>query len=232
MDVMGFDPALSVEAAWRLPSEVQRMENVQSLVSRSDFISLHLPVLDSTRGLVNAEMLSHFKRGSCLLNFAREEIVSTEAVVAALDSGQLSRYVADFPNPLLLGRDDALLMPHIGASTVEAEENCAVMAANQLRAFLEHGNIRHSVNFPAIELERTTEYRITIANRNEPGMLSHILTLIGGDDLNVADLLNKSVGDIAYNIIDLDELPQQMLLGKISGLEGVINLRLIEGEPA
>ena len=232
MDVMGFDPALSVEAAWRLPSEVQRMENVQSLVSRSDFISLHLPVLDSTRGLVNAEMLSHFKRGSCLLNFAREEIVSTEAVVAALDTGQLSRYVADFPNPLLLGRDDALLMPHIGASTVEAEENCAVMAANQLRAFLEHGNIRHSVNFPAIELERTTEYRITIANRNEPGMLSHILTLIGGDDLNVADLLNKSVGDIAYNIIDLDELPQQMLLGKISGLEGVINLRLIEGEPA
>ena len=231
MDVVGFDPALSVEAAWRLPSEVQRMENVQSLVNRSDFISLHLPVLDSTRGLVNAEMLGHFKSGSCLLNFAREEIVSTEAVVGALDSGLLSRYVADFPNPLLLGRDDALLMPHIGASTAEAEENCAVMAANQLRGFLEHGNIRNSVNFPAIELERTTEYRITISNRNEPGMLSHILTLIGDDGLNVADLLNKSVGDIAYNIIDLDELPPQAVLDKISGLEGVINLRLIEGEP-
>ena len=231
MDVVGFDPALSVEAAWRLPSEVQRMENVQSLVGRSDFISLHLPVLDSTRGLVNAEMLSHFKKGSCLLNFAREEIVSTEAVVEALDSGRLRRYVADFPSPLLLGRSDALLMPHIGASTAEAEENCAVMAANQLRAFLEQGNIRNSVNFPAIELERTTEYRITIANRNEPGMLSHILTLIGDDGLNVADLLNKSVGDIAYNIIDLDELPQQALLDKINGLEGVINLRLIEGAP-
>ena len=231
MDVVGFDPALSVEAAWRLPSEVQRMENVQSLVGRSDFVSLHLPVLDSTRGLVNAEMLSHFKKGSCLLNFAREEIVSTEAVVEALDSGRLRRYVADFPSPLLLGRSDALLMPHIGASTAEAEENCAVMAANQLRAFLEHGNIRNSVNFPAIELERTTEYRITIANRNEPGMLSHILTLIGDDGLNVADLLNKSVGDIAYNIIDLDELPQQALLDKINGLEGVINLRLIEGAP-
>jgi len=122
-------------------------------------------------------------------------------------------------------------MPHIGASTAEAEENCAVMAANQLRAFLEHGNIRNSVNFPAIELERTTEYRITIANRNEPGMLSHILTLIGDDGLNVADLLNKSVGDIAYNIIDLDELPQQALLDQINGLEGVINLRLIEGAP-
>ena len=229
MDVVGFDPALSVEAAWRLPSDVQRMENVQSLVGRSDFVSLHLPVLDSTRGLINAEMLGYFKKGSCLLNFAREEIVSTEAVVEALDAGRLRRYVADFPNPLLLGRTDALLMPHIGASTAEAEENCAVMAANQLRAFLDHGNIRNSVNFPAIELERTTEYRITIANRNEPGMLSHILTLIGDEGLNVADLLNKSVGDIAYNIIDLDEVPQQTLLDKIANLEGVVNLRLIEG---
>ncbi len=227
MDVVGFDPALSVEAAWRLPSEVQRMDNVQSLVSRSDFVSLHLPVLESTRGLVNGEMLNNFKKGSCLLNFAREEVVSTEAVVAALDNGQLGRYVADFPSPVLLGRNDALLMPHIGASTAEAEENCAVMAANQLRAFLEHGNIRNSVNFPAIELERTTEFRITIANRNEPGMLSDILTLIGEDGLNVADLLNKSVGNIAYNIIDLDETPQQMLLEKIIGLEGVVNMRLI-----
>jgi D-3-phosphoglycerate dehydrogenase len=226
---VGFDPALSVEAAWRLPSEVQRMENVQSLFSRSDFVSLHLPVLDSTRGLVNEEMLTHFKTGSCLLNFAREEIVDTEAVVAALDNGQLRCYVADFPNPLLLGRTDTLLMPHIGASTAEAEENCAIMAANQLKAFLEHGNIRNSVNFPAIELERTTDYRITIANRNEPGMLSHILTLIGDAGLNVADLLNKSVGDIAYNIVDLDGVPQEGLLNQIRTLEGVINLRLIEG---
>jgi D-3-phosphoglycerate dehydrogenase len=231
MDVLGFDPALSVEAAWRLPSDVQRMENVQSLVSGSDFVSLHLPVLDSTRGLVNAELLGHVKQGGCLLNFAREEIVSIEAVVAALGSGQLRRYVTDFPHPQLLGRQDALLMPHIGASTAEAEENCAVMAANQLRAFLEHGNIRNSVNFPAIELDRTTDYRITIANRNEPGTLSHILTLIGDAGLNVADLLNKSVGDIAYNIIDLDEVPLQTLLEEIRGLEGVINLRLIEGAP-
>jgi D-3-phosphoglycerate dehydrogenase len=231
MEVVGFDPALSVEAAWRLPSEVQRMENVQSLFSRSDFVSLHLPVLDSTRGLVNEEMLTHFKKGSCLLNFAREEIVLTEAVAAALDNGQLRCYVADFPNPMLLGRTDTLLMPHIGASTAEAEENCAIMAANQLKAFLEHGNIRNSVNFPAIELERTTDYRITIANRNEPGMLSHVLTLIGDEGLNVADLLNKSFGDVAYNIIDLDEVPQEGLLSKIRTVEGVINLRLIEGTP-
>ncbi len=232
MDVVGFDPALSVEAAWRLPSDVQRMENVQSLVSRSDFVSLHLPVLDSTRGLVNEDLLSQFKQGSCLLNFARDEIVSIDAVVSALNGRQLRRYVTDFPHPQLLGRQDTLLMPHIGASTAEAEENCAVMAASQLKAFLKHGNIRNSVNFPAIELDRTTDYRITIANRNEPGTLSHILTLIGDDGLNVADLLNKSVGDIAYNIVDLDELPQQALLDKIVGLEGVINLRLIEGEPA
>ena len=232
MDVVGFDPALSVEAAWRLPSDVQRMENVQSLVSRSDFVSLHLPVLDSTRGLVNEDLLKQFKQGSCLLNFARDEIVSIDAVVSALNGRQLRRYVTDFPHPQLLGRQDTILMPHIGASTAEAEENCAVMAANQLKAFLKYGNIRNSVNFPAIELDRTTDYRITIANRNEPGTLSHILTLIGDDGLNVADLLNKSVGDIAYNIVDLDELPQQALLDKIVGLEGVINLRLIEGEPA
>ena len=229
MDVVGFDPALSVEAAWRLPGEVRRMKDVQTLLGRSDFISLHLPVLDSTRGLINADMLKHFRPGSCLVNFAREEIVVTEDLVDALNSGTLNRYVADFPNPLLLGRDDAILMPHIGASTAEAEENCAVMAADQLKGFLEHGNIRNSVNFPTIELERTTDFRITISNQNAPGMLSHILTLIGEDGLNVADLLNKSVGNTAYNIIDLDGVPKDTLLAQIRGLDGVLNLRVIGG---
>ena len=229
MDVVGFDPALSVEAAWRLPSEVRRMKDVQTLLGRSDFISLHLPVLDSTRGLINADMLKHFRPGSCLVNFAREEIVVTEDLVEALTSGTLSRYVADFPSPLLLGRDDTILMPHIGASTAEAEENCAVMAADQLKGFLEHGNIRNSVNFPTIELERTTDFRITLSNQNEPGMLSHILTLIGEDGLNVAELLNKSVGNIAYNIIDLDGVPKDTLLAQIRSLNGVLNLRVIGG---
>ena len=229
MDVVGFDPALSVEAAWRLPSEVRRMKDVQTLLGRSDFVSLHLPVLDSTRGLINADMLKHFRPGSCLVNFAREEIVVTEDLVEALNSGTLSRYVADFPSPLLLGRDDTILMPHIGASTAEAEENCAVMAADQLKGFLEHGNIRNSVNFPTIELERTTDFRITLSNHNEPGMLSHILTLIGEDGLNVADLLNKSFGNIAYNIIDLDGVPKDTLLAQIRSLNGVLNLRVIGG---
>ena len=230
MVVVGFDPALSVEAAWRLPSEVQRMENVQSLFSRSDFVSLHLPVLDSTRGLVNEEMLTHFKTGSCLLNFAREEIVDTQAVVAALDNGQLRCYVADFPNPLLLGRSDTLLMPHIGASTAEAEENCAIMAADQIKAFLDHGNIKNAVNFPAIELERTTDSRLTVTNRNAPGTLSHILNVLGDANLNVADLLNKSRGDIAYNLIDLNTAPSAQVLDQICAVEGVINVRYL-GKP-
>ncbi len=228
MQVVGYDPALSVEAAWRLPSDVKKMENIQSLIGISDFVSLHLPMLESTRGLINSNTLAHFRRGSCLLNFAREEIVSTEAVVEALESGTLDRYVSDFPNPLLLKRDDVLLMPHIGASTAEAEENCAVMAANQLKGFLECGNIKNSVNFPEIELERTTNFRITITNRNEPGTLSNILTLIGEGGINVVDLLNKSRGDIAYNIIDLDAFPDTMLLEQIRSLSGVLNLRIID----
>ena len=228
MQVVGYDPALSVEAAWRLPSDVKKMENIQSLIGLSDFVSLHLPMLESTRGLINSNTLAHFRRGSCLLNFAREEIVSTEAVVEALESGTLDRYVSDFPTPLLLKRDDVLLMPHIGASTAEAEENCAVMAANQLKGFLERGNIKNSVNFPEIELERTTNFRITITNRNEPGTLSNILTLIGEGGINVVDLLNKSRGDIAYNIIDLDAFPNTMLLEQIRSLSGVLNLRIID----
>ena len=228
MDVVGYDPALSVEAAWRLPSEVRRMENMQALFAKSDYISLHIPVLDSTRGLINAENLALFKEGACLLNFAREQIVDTDAVVAALDGGKLRAYVTDFPHPLLKGRKDTILMPHIGASTEEAEENCAVMAADQIRAFLEHGNIRNSVNFPAIELERTLGSRIAITNKNAPGMLSHILTLLGDAGINVIDLLNKSRGDIAYNLIDLEVEPSDALMAQLRSVEGVINVRQIE----
>ncbi len=152
MNVAGYDPALSVDAAWRLSSEVQKVDNITSLVSRSDFITLHLPVLDSTRNLVNSELLSHLKPGAVLLNFAREEIVDTTAVVNALESNQLAKYIADFPTPNLIGVAGAVLMPHIGASTDEAEENCAVMAATQLKDFLEHGNIKNSVNFPHYSL--------------------------------------------------------------------------------
>jgi len=227
MEVLGFDPALSVEAAWRLPSEVKRMDNVTTLFSRADYITLHLPVLESTRHLINGENVAYFRKNACLLNFAREEIVDVEAVVAALETGKLRRYVTDFPHPRLLGRTDVLLMPHIGASTEEAEENCAVMAADQLRSFLEHGNIRNSVNFPTLELERTHGCRVAITNRNIPGMLSNILSLLADSGINVVDMLNKSRENIAYNLIDIEGVPATDVLESISAIEGVINVRLI-----
>ena len=227
MEVLGFDPALSVEAAWRLPSEVKRMDNITTLFSRADFISLHLPVLESTRNLINGENIAYFRKNACLLNFAREEIVDVDAVVAALEAGKLRRYVTDFPHPRLVGRPDVLLMPHIGASTEEAEENCAVMAADQLKSFLEHGNIRNSVNFPTLELERTHGCRVAITNRNIPGMLSNILSLLANSGINVVDMLNKSRENIAYNLIDIEGVPAPDMLESISAIEGVINVRLI-----
>ena len=230
MDVVGYDPAISIEAAWRLPSSVRKMDNMQSLFSQSDYVSLHIPVLESTRGIINADTLSYFKKDASLLNFAREQIVDTPAVVNALESNALRTYVTDFPHPLLRNREDTILMPHIGASTAEAEENCAIMAADQIKAFLDHGNIKNAVNFPAIELERTTDSRLTVTNRNAPGTLSHILNVLGDADLNVADLLNKSRGDIAYNLIDLNTAPHADVLDKIRSVEGVINVRHL-GKP-
>ena len=229
MEVVGYDPAISIEAAWRLPSSVKKMDNMQALFSRSDYVSLHIPVLDSTRGLINADTLGHFKPGACLLNFAREQIVDTASVVDALNKGQLRKYVTDFPAPALVGRRDTLLMPHIGASTQEAEENCAVMAADQIKAFLDHGNIKNSVNFPAIELERNSNTRLAITNENAPGALSHILNVLSDAEVNVVDLLNKSRGDIAYNLIDVNASPTSDLLGQLRALPGVINVRLLSG---
>ena len=229
MEVVGYDPAISIEAAWRLPSSVKKMDNMQALFSRSDYVSLHIPVLDSTRGLINADTLGHFKPGACLLNFAREQIVDTASVVDALNKGQLRKYVTDFPAPALVGRRDTLLMPHIGASTQEAEENCAVMAADQIKAFLDHGNIKNSVNFPAIELEPNSNTRLAITNENAPGALSHILNVLSDAKVNVVDLLNKSRGDIAYNLIDVNASPTSDLLGQLRALPGVINVRLLSG---
>ena len=208
MKVQGYDPALSVEAAWRLPSKVRRKENIASLVASSDFISLHLPVLDSTRDLINAEVFASMKDDTCLLNFARDEIVDSKALLEALESGKLGKYVSDFPRPDLLGREDVISMPHIGASTNEAEENCAIMAADQLIDFLENGNIKNSVNFPASFLDRTEDAgsctRLAICNRNVPKMLGQILSVLADQNINVKDMLNKSRDDIAYNLIDLE----------------------------
>ena len=227
MHVLGYDPAISVEAAWRLSHRVQRVENLHSLVSRVDFISLHLPVLDSTRGLVNTELLKLMRPGTCLLNFAREEIVDNHAVLHALEHNQLGKYITDFPTLALLKNSNVIPMPHIGASTEEAEENCAVMAADQLKDFLVHGNIRNSVNFPAVILERTAGYRLAIANRNVPKMLGQILSVIADNNSNVIDMINKSRDDIAYNLIDIAVKPDEAMLDKIRAIDGIVSVRLI-----
>ena len=227
MEVVGYDPALSVEAAWRLSSQVQKADALAALFARCDFISLHLPVLDSTRGLINAELLRGVKPGTCLLNFARQEIVDNHAVCESLDKGGLRAYIADFPAPELIGRDDVILMPHIGASTDEAEENCAIMAANQLRDFLENGNIRNSVNFPHLQLDRVSGVRLSIANENVPRILGSVLAILADDNINVIDMLNKSRDEVAYNLIDVASEPSEAVLTKMRALDGVINLRLI-----
>ena len=231
MQVQGYDPALSVEAAWRLPSKVRRKENIASLVASSDFISLHLPVLDSTRDLINSEVFASMKDGTCLLNFARDEIVDSKALLEALESGKLGKYVSDFPRPELMGREDVISMPHIGASTSEAEENCAIMAADQLMDFLENGNIKNSVNFPAAFLERSADAgsctRLAICNRNVPKMLGQILSVLADQNINVIDMLNKSRSDVAYNLIDLEARPSEEALAAISEIEDVIKVTLL-----
>ena len=228
MNVVGYDPALSVDAAWRIPAEVERMQNLPSLFAKADYVTLHVPLLPATEGLINEENLRAFKPGSVLLNFARQPIVDATALAAALESGQVARYVADFPVPGLLEHDRVLLTPHLGASTEEAEENCAFMAADQLRRFLESGSIVNSVNFPAVVSEAYEGYRLAVSNENVPGMLGQMTAVLAERNINVIDLVNKSRDGIAYNLIDLSEAPDQGLIDAIAQIESVINVRVID----
>jgi D-3-phosphoglycerate dehydrogenase len=227
MRVAGFDPALSVEAAWRLSSRVQKVDSMEALLKVSDFVSLHVPAIEATHHMINAETLRRFKPGAKLLNFAREEVVDVDAVVAALDEVRLATYITDFPVPALLGRKDTLLFPHIGASTAEAEENCSVMAAEQLMDFLENGNIINSVNYPQTRMARDGGYRITFANENVPRVLGTILSVLADRDINVIDMVNKSMGDMAYNIIDIETEPTDDVIDAISSAEGVMHVRVV-----
>ena len=230
MNVVGYDPALSVEAAWRLSSKVEKMENLQMLFSRADIITLHVPALDATRGMIDSEALSQFRDGAVLLNFAREEIVDKEAISEALDSEKISQYISDFPTPGLIGKRGVVSTPHLGASTEEAEENCAIMVADQVKDFLENGNIKNSVNFPALSLERTTGcYRIAMANKNVPRILGSVLSILADRNINVVDMLNKSREDVAYNLIDIQAEPSDDLLEEILAIDGVINARVFPG---
>lgn len=227
MKVAGFDPVISVESAWRLSSQVEKMDSLEALVGISDYLSLHLPAIRQTRGLINAEIIGRCKPGMRLLNFARDEIVDLPAVINALDSGKLAAYISDFPHPDLLGRKNALLLPHIGASTREAEENCAVMAVNQMRDFLEDGNIRNSVNYPDTSMARTSGYRITFCNENVPKVLGQVLTVLADHNINVIDMVNLSRGDFAYSIIDVENQPGPGVMTAINNSEHVIRARLL-----
>ena len=228
MKVLGYDPALSIDAAWRLSNAVQRMENLPTLMARSDYVSLHVPALEATRHMINADTLKHTRPGTVLLNFARESIVEPAAVQQALAAGRLGRYVCDFPEPGFAADDKIIAMPHIGASTEESEENCAVMAAEQIIDFLEHGQIANSVNYPALKMDRTPgSTRITFANDNVAGVLGHVLSVLAEAKVNVLDMSNRSRDALAYNIIDVESAPADAVIDAIRGVEHVIRVRVV-----
>ncbi len=231
MTVVGFDPALSIDAAWRLSNEVTRMENLQALLLRADYISLHVPAMDATRHLINDEALALIKPGAVLLNFARETIVDSHAVERSLSKGKLGKYVCDFPEPMLLNHAKVIAMPHIGASTEESEENCAVMAANQLMDYLESGNITNSVNFPSVNMPRKPSSsgtsRITFSNGNTSGVLGHVLSVLADKKVNVIDMMNKSRGSLAFNIIDVESQPGADVVAAIEAVAHVIRVRVL-----
>ncbi len=231
MNVLGHDPKLSVDGAWRLPNQVRKVENLSALLGNADFITLHLPAIEATIGLIDDDMMGAIKPGAVLLNFSRDEIVNPTAVVAGLDAGRLRKYVSDFPRHELIGRDDVILMPHIGASTDEAEDNCAIMAAEQLKDFLENGNIRNSVNFPALSLDRVPDApagtRLAVTNRNVPGMLGQVMSLLADQNINVLDMINKSRDDIAYNLIDVETRPSDSVIQAIAGTGNIVKVSLL-----
>ncbi len=228
MNVVGYDPLISVQSAWQLSSEVEQAVSIDHLFSRCDAVSVHVPLMDATRGLVSAERIRMMPQGGVIVNLARGGICDDEAVLAALDDGHLHRYVIDFPTAALLGHDKVISFPHLGASTAEAEENCAIMVADQVRDYLEDGTVRNSVNFPEAVMPRNGGKRITIANANVPNMVGQISTILANAGLNIADLLNKSRGEIAYTIIDVDGDVTQETLDAIRGIDGVLSLRSLE----
>ena len=228
MKVLGYDPTITVRAAWALESDVEQALSVDDLVTRSDFITFHVPLTDATQNMINADRLKLMKRHSILLNFARNGIIDDEDVVAALDSGHLYAYVCDFPSNLLKRHPRVITLPHLGASTTEAEENCAVMVADQLRDWLENGNVSNSVNFPEIALPRTEDgFRIAVVNSNVPNMLGQVSTDLAAANLNIIDMLNKSRGEIAVTLIDVDRAPSDQAIQRITEIDGVLSVRCL-----
>jgi D-3-phosphoglycerate dehydrogenase len=227
MKVIGFDPEITVDAAWRLPSAVRKANSIEELLRQSDFVSLHVPLVAATRGLIGAQRLAVMRPGAVLLNFARDAIVEDAAVVEALRAGRLKMYLCDFPAPLLAGVPGVVALPHLGASTAEAEENCAVMVVEQVRDFLENGNIVNAVNFPSVEMARESDYRICVANANVPNMLGQISTEVARAGLNIHNMVNRSRGDMAYTLVDVDSPVEQPVIDAIGAIYGVLSVRYV-----
>jgi D-3-phosphoglycerate dehydrogenase len=227
MRVFGFDPHMTVDGAWQLSSDVVKAGSLNELFAASDFVSFHVPLNDATRGLFGAAALAVARRGVVLLNFARDGIVDPRALRQGLDDGTIGRYVTDFPSADLIGHPRVINLPHLGASTAEAEENCALMVVDQLRDFLENGNVLNSVNFPATRMAREGAARLCIANQNRPGMIGQLSLVLGEAGLNIAQMHNASRGSLAYTLVDIDAQADAVAIDRIAGLEGILSLRVV-----
>ena len=227
MNVLGYDPEITVDAAWSLPSQVKKAHSVAEVLKNADFVTLHVPLVEATRHLVNADNIVQMRPGAVLLNFSRDGVVSEAAVVSALEKKQLGWYVCDFPSAAINGRAGVIALPHLGASTREAEENCALMVVDQLRDYLENGNVANAVNFPAVSMGRESAYRVAIANANVPNMLGQISTAMAKAGLNIHNMVNKSRGDVAYTLVDVDSPVGNEVLTDIAGITGVLAVRYL-----
>jgi D-3-phosphoglycerate dehydrogenase len=227
MNVLGYDPHITVESAWSLPSQVRRANSVDEILKGSDFVSLHVPLVDKTRHLVNAKNIDHFRSAAVLLNFSREGVVDDDAVLKGLASERLRWYVTDFPSPALLGKAGVIALPHLGASTEEAEDTSAVMVVDELRDYLEHGNLQNAVNFPDASMAREAPYRLAIANANVPDMLGRISHTLGKRKINIHNMLNKSKGDMAYTLVDADTPVGKDVIDELCHTHGVLAVRYL-----
>ncbi len=228
MNVIGFDPGITVEGAWQLSSEVEKAGSIDEMIGKVDFITFHVPLVEATTNMINAERLKLMKDNVVILNFARNGIVDDEAVSAAIKDGKVYAYVCDFPSNLLKNHERVITLPHLGASTTEAEDNCAIMVAQQVRDYLENGNIKNSVNFPEVKLPRSPGgYRVTIVNSNVPDMIGQISSKLATRGKNIIDMINKSRGDVAYTVIDIDKEPSDDLIAELKAIDGVLSVRAI-----
>jgi D-3-phosphoglycerate dehydrogenase len=227
MNVLGYDPHITVDAAWGLPAQVRKANSVEEVLKAADFVTLHVPYVAATKNLINAERLALLRANAILLNFSRDGIVDNRAVLAALAGKKLRSYVCDFPAQALLGKAGVIALPHLGASTREAEDNCAIMVVDQLRNYLEHGNVQNAVNFPDVVMAREAEYRVGIANSNVPNMLGQISTAMAEAGLNIHNMLNKSKGEMAYTLVDVDSAVPPQVIDKIAAIKGVLAVRYL-----